>query len=82
MKGLINERSSIVDSTKRFWYSKTFWFNILALVVAVAGVFGFTDFIPTEEIQGHISAVSVLVAAAIPVVNIILRFVTSAKLTL
>ena len=31
---------------KPIWQSKTFWFNILALLTAVAGSFGYADFAP------------------------------------
>jgi hypothetical protein len=69
-----------VNGTKEFYLSKTFWFNVLALVLAVAGVFGFAEFVPSEDVQSGISAVSVLVAAAVPVANIILRFLTDTKI--
>jgi len=54
---------------KEFWKSKTFWFNILALVVAVAGYFGFTSFEPDSD-------VTALAAGLAAIINLILRFVT------
>ncbi len=56
--------------TKPFYTSKTFWFNLLVIVIAAAGVFGFGSYQPdvlTLEIAG------VLIAA----LNILLRLVTS-----
>ena len=54
---------------KPFYESKTLWFNVLFGLVALAGVFGFADFQPSEN---TVEIVAVLVAAA----NIVLRLVT------
>jgi hypothetical protein len=54
---------------KKFYESKTFWFNVLAGLVAVAGVFGYASFEPS---QNTVEIIGVIVAA----VNIVLRFVT------
>lgn len=54
---------------KPFYQSKTFWFNILAGLVAVAGLFGFGDFQPSQDV---VEIIGVIVAAA----NLVLRFVT------
>lgn len=54
---------------KPFYESKTLWFNVLFGLVALAGVFGFADFQPSEN---TVEIVAVLVAAA----NIALRLVT------
>lgn len=54
---------------KAFYQSKTFWFNILFGLIAVAGLFGFANFQPTQDV---IEIIGVVVAA----INIILRFVT------
>jgi len=56
-------------SAKAFWRSKTFWFNCLALIVAVAGAFGYGDFQPSPEVQ-QMALVIVTLA------NLALRFVT------
>ena len=37
-------------TAKEFWKSKTFWFNVLALIVAVAGYFGFAGFEPDSDV--------------------------------
>lgn len=48
---------------KKFYLSKTFWFNILAAVVVVAGYFGYADF----EANGE------MIAAVIAIINLALR---------
>lgn len=58
---------------KPWYYSKTLWFNLLAGVVSVAGLFGFNTFVPDS---GTVEIIGVVVAA----VNILLRFITSEKL--
>ena len=67
--------------SKKFYTSKTFWFNVLALLVGVAGVFGFNEFVPSAEVEGQIAATGTLVAALVPIINIFLRFVTDTKIT-
>lgn len=54
------------------WYqSKTIWFNVLTIVIAVSSYFGFT---PDQAVT---SQVSVFLIAAAPIVNIALRFFTT-----
>lgn len=55
---------------KNWYQSKTILFNILALVVMIAGAFGFGGFTPSPEVQ---EIASVLMT----VMNIVLRFYTS-----
>lgn len=64
---------------KPVWESKTFWFNLILLVVAVASKFGFSDYVPTPAHQMLIDSSAVILAALI---NIGLRFVTSQGVTL
>lgn len=56
---------------KGFWKSKTFWFNVLAIVVAVAGQLGYADFAADTE----------LVAVVVGVVNVLLRFLVKQPVT-
>ena len=57
---------------KKFYASKTFWFNVVAFVLAVgipvAGQFGFTGELSPD--------LGIFVVPAIALVNLILRFVT------
>jgi membrane protein YdbS with pleckstrin-like domain len=59
-----------MGEAKPFWKSKTFWFNVLALLLTVASAFGYQDFKPDPWVQD-------LATVIIIVVNLILRFVTS-----
>jgi hypothetical protein len=60
---------------KKKWYlSKTFWFNIVAFVVAVLGSFGYTGEIPDEWGQ--------FVLPVVFLINVILRFISNKKLSL
>ncbi len=54
---------------KPIWASKTFWFNLLALVVTIADAFGFSEFKASPEV-GHIAL------GIVALVNIALRLVT------
>ena len=60
---------------KQFWKSKTFWFNALALVVAVAGAVGYSEFVPGEDAKD-------ISMAVVLVVNLILRFMTKEPIAL
>ncbi len=53
---------------KKWYESKTLWFNILALVVAIAAAFGYTGELPPEW--------SIFVPAIVAIINIALRIVT------
>lgn len=55
---------------KQFYESKTFWFNVLFLLGAVAAYFGFGDFKPSND---SVELASVVVA----IINITLRFLTT-----
>ncbi len=58
---------------KAFYESKTFWFNALTVVLAIAMYFGFGNFQPDTR---AIELGSVIVA----VINIVLRFASSAAI--
>jgi len=60
---------------KAFWQSKTFWFNVLALLVAVASAFGFGGFQPDPQVQEYALVI-------VTVINILLRFITKQGITL
>jgi hypothetical protein len=59
---------------KKWYASKTFWFNVVALIVMVLGAFGYTGEVPQEW--------GVYVPAIIAAVNLVLRtFFTKEPLT-
>ncbi len=66
------------NDSKRFYQSKTFWFNVAGFVLAVAGPVarsaGYTGEVPTD--------LEVFVVPAITLVNIALRFITKQAVTL
>ena len=61
--------------TKPIYLSKTFWFFLLSLLVAVAGAFGFGGYQPDAQQQE-------IIAVVVSVVGILLRFVTNKGVTL
>lgn len=54
---------------KRFYKSKTFWFNLLALATIVAGGFGYKGFEPDMWVAEFGTAIIILG-------NLVLRFIT------
>jgi hypothetical protein len=56
--------------------SKTFWVNIVALVVAVLGLPEFANVLPTDNAQA-----AGVVAGIVAVANILLRLLTSGSIT-
>ena len=56
--------------SKKFYESKTFWFNLLAGLVAVASLFGFGDYVPSEN-------ATEIIALILTIVNLALRFATA-----
>jgi hypothetical protein len=55
---------------KKWYQSKTLWFNILAFFVIVASAFGFADFQPSDEVQ-------IVAGIVITIINLILRLKTN-----
>jgi len=51
---------------KKFYQSKTFWFNLLTGLVVIAGYFGFGDFQPSQNV---VEIIAVIGSA----VNLVLR---------
>lgn len=60
---------------KPFYASKTFWFNVLALIVMVANAFGFAGFEP----DASVTEIGTFIIIAI---NLVLRLVTKQPLKL
>ena len=54
---------------KKWYESKTIWFSILTVLIALAGLFGFADFHPSAQLLEFITLL-------VGVVNFILRLVT------
>lgn len=48
---------------KKWYASKTLWFSILFALVNIAGIFGYAEFIPGDDIVQYVNVgVSVIVA--------------------
>jgi hypothetical protein len=48
---------------KKWYASKTLWFSILFALVNLAGIFGFAEFVPGDDVAQYVSVgVSVIVA--------------------
>ena len=61
--------------SKEFYRSKTFWFGVLSVLVGVAGLFGFADFVPGDETVQILEVINGIVV-------IVLRFLTNQGITL
>lgn len=59
---------------KKWYESKMMWFNILALIVAVASAFGYTGDLPASW--------ALFVPAIVALINILLRLFTSKAIAL
>ena len=60
---------------KPFYQSKTLWFNVLVIVLAIATQFGFSNYKPNSQ---DAEIISIILATF----NIILRFATSKPIAL
>jgi hypothetical protein len=60
---------------KSIFLSKTFWFNVLALVVTIATAFGFGSFQPDPKTAEY-------ALVAVTIINLLLRFATSQPVVL
>ena len=48
---------------KKWYQSKTLWFSVLFAIVNIAGIFGYAEFVPGDEVAQYVSVgVSVIVA--------------------
>ena len=54
---------------KKWYASKTLWFSILFALVNLAGVFGFAEFVPGDDVSQYVSVGASVVVA-------LLRFAT------
>lgn len=63
-----------MNGTKSFLKSKTFWFNVLAVIATIAGAFGYSGEVP--------SGMVVFLPAIIALINLALRFATNQGLSL
>lgn len=63
---------------KSFLLSKTFWFNVVAVLVLILNQFGYVGELDPEW-QGY---VDVFVPALVAVINIALRFITKQPIAL
>ena len=61
-----------MSKVKPFWQSKTIWFNLVAVIVVIAGIFGYAEFEADPQL---ITLVTVLA-------NIAFRFVTKQPIAL
>ena len=64
---------------KSLFESKSFWFNVISLLVFVAGYFGFKEFSPNPELLDYAAKI---MAVLLPLVNIALRKVTEQPVNL
>lgn len=58
---------------KKFYQSKTFWFNGVAFIVAILSAFGYTG-----EVSSELGA---FVVPAVLLINVALRFITEKKIS-
>jgi len=65
---------SILDDGKTLLKSKTFWFGVLIVVNAVAAIFGFKDFQPSENLDKFVEL-------GVGLIVILLRLKTSQPIT-
>mgnify|MGYP001079357484 CR=1 FL=1 len=58
--------------SKSWWASKTLWFNLFALLAAIATAFGYTGELPAEW--------AVFVPAIVAVINMVLRLIVKQEI--
>lgn len=64
----------VIEQGKALLSSKTFWFNLLFVLVSVASMFGFKEFQPDEKTVSLLGGVAAIV-------NILLRLKTNESIT-
>lgn len=74
-----------MNETKSMYTSKTFWFNVVAVLVAVAGYFGYNEFVPDADVMDQTASIMdeviALIGAGFGLANIVLRRVTEKPAT-
>lgn len=61
---------------KPFYRSKTFWFNMVTIMVTVASFMGY---VPNQELAEQVTVGLVSIS---PLINLGLRFITKSEITL
>lgn len=56
---------------KPYYQSKTFWFNVLTIITVVATFYGY---VPNQGLADQASGILIAVS---PLINLILRFITT-----
>lgn len=64
----------VIEKGQALIQSKTFWFNVLSVIVAVATLVGFGDFEPNAEVTAGITTITA-------VINVLLRLQTKEPIT-
>ena len=54
---------------KDFWKSKTFYFGLLSILVGVAGLFGFGDFVPGSDVIEWAEIINGLIVIGLRVIT-------------
>ena len=54
---------------KNFWKSKTFYFGLLSIVIGVAGLFGFGDFVPGSDVIEWAEIINGLIVIGLRVIT-------------
>ena len=67
---------------KKWYQSKTVWFNLLSFVIALAAVFGFGDFTPSADVTEATVAVIALVNVALRIWATVMQRVSREPLEL
>ncbi len=60
---------------KEFWKSKTFYFGALWVLIGVAGLFGYGDYVPDTDVEQIAEIVN-------GIIIIVLRFLSTQKVVL
>lgn len=74
-----------MTEVKPMYTSKTFWFNVIAVIVAVAGYFGYNEFVPDADVMDQTASIMdeviAMLGAGFGLANIFLRRITDKPAT-